>query len=122
LLRTGIGVLAAALAALFASWAGLLLSRMSNGDSDMSSGFFATMGAILLAVAGLLAVTCLVSLSRTRHEVTWLTVAVAAFLASAVPYVAIFGMPGIAVHATLLAVAAYSAVSYFRSGQHTLVQ
>lgn len=100
------------IAAFFAWFGGFIISKVFAEYKDSSDATYLTTGGASLAISALFASAALLTVSRTRHRWGWLMLAVLAFLASVLPYTAMAGSVGYALHALLALLAAGSVLAY----------
>lgn len=106
----------AAIAAFLAWYGGFVISNVFDEYKDSPDSTYIGIGGASLGVSVLFATAALLTLSRTRHAVGWLVIALVAAVTSALPYTAMVGWPAYALNATLALLAVGSALTFILGG------
>lgn len=113
-----VGVPLAAIAAFFAWFGGLIISKIFAEYKDSPDATYLTIGGASLAISALFATAALLMVSPTRRRAGWVILAVLALLASALPYAAMVGPVGYAVNGALALLVLGSALAYVMAAMH----
>jgi peptidoglycan/LPS O-acetylase OafA/YrhL len=109
--RLAVAVPLVVIAAFLAFYGGFIISIIFDDYKDSPDSTYLTVGGTSLAISGMLAMAALLTVSAAPHRRGWLTLAVVAFLASALPYASVVGAVGYAANAALALLAVGCAVA-----------
>jgi len=110
--KLAVAILLVAIAAFFALFGGLIISKIFAEYKDSPDSTYLTIGGASLAISALFATAALLMVSPTRRRAGWAILAVLALLASALPYAAMVGPVGYGVDAALGLLALGCALAY----------